>query len=434
MAINAGDEEQPTDPKEPKPPRDKDDDEPALNQEKEEETAEEGIGEEYLSGRPGLFWEAEWRLNAFEKERAEANRVETALKRMTHISKAVQRFESKAMHEHCIPSKSMVTMTQATMLYNEMYDDCLAETLPLTKLSDLTDTGSCIPTEHNESEDIINTISHSLMRRLLCIIPKTNIGMLEILGPYTKDRDGYGALYAIMRRSCTFMKPTTQGWGPLWHQTTSPSKYATMLQTWVTEHEMRHGTKYTALQQSQEMLHQALQSYNTSIATKLTGELTLWINANKAKATMDDIPNKWKITGLADQFSDYHKDTTSPSLAINTFDGKKREGGYAGNGNKRYELRNKKQCACCKMAGHNIGDQVCRVGAQMWHATKYAEANAEAYQGNAEKYFKMNRTVHIKRVMRAHPEANTEEEVMNECEQWIKKDEEEDVDGGDEEE
>jgi hypothetical protein len=71
-------------------------------------------------------------------------------------------------------------------------------------------------------------------------IPKTNTGMLEILGPYTKDRGGYGALYVIMRRTCSFMEPATQGWGPGWSRTTSPSKYATELQTWVSEYEMRH--------------------------------------------------------------------------------------------------------------------------------------------------------------------------------------------------
>jgi hypothetical protein len=174
-------------------------------------------------------------------------------------------------------------------------------------------------------------------------------------------------------------------------------------------------------------LYQALQTYNASIATKLTGELNHWINANPIIEKTDKLPNKWKITGIADKFLDYHTDITTPSLSINVFDGnaKKLEGGYANKGNKRYELRNKKQCACCKTAGHSIGDQVCRIGAHMWHATKYESANKETYQENAEKYLKMNRPVHINRVMRAHPEHNAEEEIMEECEKWISRDDEE---------
>jgi hypothetical protein len=109
------------------------------------------------------------------------------------------------------------------------------------------------------------------------------------------------------------------------------------------------------------------------------------------------------------------------------FDGnaKKSEEGYANKGNKRYELRNKKQCACRKMAGHNIGDQVCRIGAQMWHATKYESANKETYQDNAGKYFKMNRPVHINRVMRAHDKLIEQEEIMDKCDEWITYDDDE---------
>ena len=72
------------------------------------------------------------------------------------------------------------------------------------------------------------------------------------------------------------------------------------------------------------------------------------------------------------------------------------------------------------MVGHNIGDQVCQIGAQIWHAKKYAAANTETYQQNAKKYFKMNRPVHINKVMRAHPDhmkknsitATTQENTM----------------------
>jgi hypothetical protein len=174
-------------------------------------------------------------------------------------------------------------------------------------------------------------MTHAIMRQLLIIIPTTNLEMLNILGLFLHDRYGYGALYAIMRRICTFMKPTTQGWGPEWKTTMSPSKYVTTLQSAVTNHTMTHNTKYTNIQQSQEMLHQALQSYNTSIATKLTGELNHWINANPTNTITENLPNKWRITGLADHFADYHNSTGTATLSISIFDGKKKEGGYKNN-------------------------------------------------------------------------------------------------------
>jgi hypothetical protein len=367
-----------------------------------------------------------WQRRQEEEARVAREAQDAAYKRITTLSKAIQRFESKPMHKHCIPTKSMISMEQAKLLYNEMYDNCLTETLPLTEMKDLATTESCIPQLHGETDAIVDTISHAIMRRLKCIIPTTNLEILDIVGPYLENRDGYGALYAIMRRSCPFMKPTTQGWGPAWNKNMTPSKYVVILQSDVSNHEMIHNTKYTHIQQSQEMLHQALQSYNPSIATKLTSEFNHWINAHPTMTKSSNLPNKWKITGLADLFSDYHT-KASITLSINMFDGKNKDGGYTKDSNKRYSLRNKKQCVCCKMAGHNIGEQICRIGAQMAHVTKYAMANKETYEANADNYYKSNHPVLINRVMMAHPTHTTEDEIMEECEKWIKSDEEDEA-------
>jgi hypothetical protein len=85
---------------------------------------------------------------------------------MTQISEAIQRFESKPIHEHCIPATDMSNMEQARLMYNELYDDCLTEGLPLTKLTDLAANESCILETYPETETIIDTISHAIMRRL----------------------------------------------------------------------------------------------------------------------------------------------------------------------------------------------------------------------------------------------------------------------------
>jgi hypothetical protein len=143
----------------------------------------------------------------------------------------------------------------------------------------------------------------------------------------------------------------------------TPSKYVVTLQSSVSSHAMIHNTKYTHIQQSQEMLHQALQLYNPLIATKLTSKLNHWINTHQTMVKSSNLPNKWKITGLADLFLDYHT-KTSIIPSINMFDGKNKEGGYAKNNSKRYSLRNKKQRVCCKMAGHSIGEQ------HMWQNTQ----------------------------------------------------------------
>jgi hypothetical protein len=85
-------------------------------QEEEEEEAEEeeGKGDEYKGhGRPPLFTDAHWRRTEDDRKREARERQENEIKRTTHVSKAVQRFESKPMHSHCIPTKDMLDMGKA---------------------------------------------------------------------------------------------------------------------------------------------------------------------------------------------------------------------------------------------------------------------------------------------------------------------------------
>jgi hypothetical protein len=63
----------------------------------------------------------------------------------------------------------------------------------------------------------------------------------------------------------------------------------------------------------------------------------------------------------------------------------------------------------------------------MAHVTKYATANKETYEANAGNYYKSNCPVLINRVMMSHPTHTTENKIMEECENWIKGDEEDEA-------
>jgi hypothetical protein len=102
--------------------------------------------DEYIGGTPSLFEEEDWRSNKKKKHEQQEKHRSLKLKRMTQVSKAVQRLESTPMHERCIPTKNMISMEQARLMYNKIYDDCLAEGLPLIKIKDLAANQSCNPT------------------------------------------------------------------------------------------------------------------------------------------------------------------------------------------------------------------------------------------------------------------------------------------------
>ena len=93
----------------------------------------------------------------------------------------------------------------------------------------------------------------------------------------------------------------------------------------------------------------------------LSSELIIWANSNRNK----ELPEESQIKGLADKFHDYlvifdgtsspvKQGTSGTNPTINLFRGGKNDNGY--NRNKKFELKNKVQCKCCRMAGHTIGD------------------------------------------------------------------------------
>jgi hypothetical protein len=145
----------------------------------EEEKKEEESEDEYNGGRPSQFKDAKWKQTEEDKKRNQREREAQALARTTHISKAVRRFESKPMYSHCVLETAMLDVDKARLSYNEMYGYCLLETLPLTKITDLVITGSRIPSMHKETDAIIEAISHAIMRRLMCVIPVTDTGMMD---------------------------------------------------------------------------------------------------------------------------------------------------------------------------------------------------------------------------------------------------------------
>ena len=56
------------------------------------------------------------------------------------------------------------------------------------------------------------------------------------------------------------------------------------------------------------------------------------------------------------------------------------------------------QCSCCKCGGHQIGKQVCRIGAQQFHIKSCAEKHLKEFEENAKWYETMNRPKVIKKV------------------------------------
>ena len=146
-----------------------------------------------------------------------------------------------------------LTEHQAINVYSEIQDDCNQLGFPITPRDELALVKSCRPQNHGVSKEIMLNISKTIFRRLSFVIPSTNLVMKEMIEPYAMDRDGYACLWSLMRRSCDFMRPEPEGWGPPWPMNGTvngtPEKYVVALQSWCSTTNIRNNKKYTHFQQ-----------------------------------------------------------------------------------------------------------------------------------------------------------------------------------------
>ena len=168
------------------------------------------------------------------------------------------------------------------------------------------------------------------------------------------------------------------------------------------------------------MLHQASYLYNQPIATKLDNDLSIWKSTNPNTT----LPEEWQIEGLLDKFSDYKADPKKPAseaggsnMTINALLTKShRERNLYNNNKKKFEMR-PIQCDCCQCSGHQIGNQVCQIGAQVYHIQSYKEKHPQEYKKNATRYETMNRPKIISKLCANNQLISSIEDFQDESEE-----------------
>ena len=354
-----------------------------------------------------------------DEEKEAADLAEAKSQQQKHdflISKNITKFEVKPMIRCNIPTTGLMDEKQAMNMYTEIEDDCRKDGFPITAMRELLETNSCIPPTHTESAETIANISHAIHRHLHIAIPITNTTLLDMIAPYARDRNGYRGLWSMMRRTCQFIRPEPEGWGPNWPIDGTPNNYVVDLQTYCDVTNIRRPRVFSKYQQAKEMLHQAALSFNQPIAMKLDSDLSIWKSANPCTP----LPEEWQIEGIADKFNDYPQiptPTTSQTPAVKAFQGNTDRRNQYNKGSKKFEMK-PIQCASCKCGGHQIGEQVCRIAAQFHHIQTYMEGpNKEIFKENAKRYENMNRPKVINQVMIEHPTILSIDEFLCESEE-----------------
>ena len=86
---------------------------------------------------------------------------------------------------------------------------------------------------------------------------------------------------------------------------------------------------------------------------------------------------------------------------------------------RKFAYRREIQCDCCHTFGHNVDEDICRIGAQVYHSTQFIKNNPKKADNNAKAFMTANNKNEINAVESAFPEFFKDISSENEFDQKI---------------
>ena len=237
-------------------------------------------------------------------------------------------------------------------------------------------------------------------------IPDECLSLRAVLDSYTSEQDGYSALYSIIRTKCRYLQDLLPPWGPTWTIDTTAYQYLAELKSFLAAG-FRTYKNFSDFEVAAEILQQAQQhpEYNL-IATTNLSRLTSYTTIR------DQLPSEFQKVNLINTLETNKNTTATPvTLHVNRFGGdtgkhgsdQNRNGNRNGSGN--FKFRNEVQCTACKTFGHSIGDNVCRICAQVSFVNSYIDKEPDNAKKNASAFEMANNRKRSNKVREAFPEA-----------------------------
>ena len=300
---------------------------------------------------------------------------------------------------------------QLESFYDSLVTTMDAYAMPILRRQELQPRGTTVPLEPTVHEETLQKITRILFGKLLETIPEECTSLREVLDSYASEQDGYSALYSIMRTKCRYLQDLLPSWGPTWKQNTGAYQYLAELKSYIDEARRTH-KQYSEFEVAAEILQQSKQhsDYNliaTAYLTRLTSYTT----------TRAHLPAEFRMNNLINTLAtnrSQHTPIIPQSPVINRFgEGSGKFGNSNGNGNGNsnrngqrspFKYRNEVQCEACKTFGHCIGDNVCRIAAQVHHVNAYKEKAPDNAKKNASAFATANNKATIKLVKTNFPD------------------------------
>ena len=290
------------------------------------------------------------------------------------------------------------TQPQMESIYRTISSSMNSFDLPIRSIMELQPRGCTLPATYNYTQEQIVRISETLYQKLLKTIPPDCTDLHTIINNYSGTQDGYKALYAMMRNTCSYLHDVKPTWGPQWTADKNAHAYHSDLNSFLTQAARLRNT-YTQFDIAAEILQQAktIPRYHALALAQMAQLYALPSNQTQ-------VPAELQKENLITNLEINHKHTIPNNPTINKVGQQQLNAQNQRGPRRRHQYKNPVQCLACHQFGHNIGDQVCRYTGQLYHAMAYMDQNPESTKANADAYHLANSTSKVNKIMQQFPE------------------------------
>ena len=308
-----------------------------------------------------------------------------------HSARAIRglRQFNKGTFLHTLDGGPTPTQPHVENFYRTIASSLLRNEIPIVLFQQLSPTSTALPANHSLDSDTLIAVSQTIYQKLYDSIPIECKTLRDILLTYNRTQDGYAAIYSIMRHSCGFLKTFRPLWGPAWPPDINAYSYKSTLDSWLDE-QHRHGTTYTVYEQAAEFLQRAclIDRYKIHALNYLT-KLQLQ-GPNQPVSTTYSLN---ELVNILESNAPAMPNTNPNTITINKFNGptNKEQDNNTNNGTRRkFQYRREVQCECCHTFGHNVDEDICRIGAQILHTTNFIKEHPKKAENNANAFTAAN--------------------------------------------
>lgn len=354
------------------------------------------------------------KMRAYDEKIAQEATERTTKARTALVMDNLYRLHSKSFDDIMyLQGNEPPNQAQIVTFYTSIANLFNSLSIPIVPYEQLTITSGTFPADEPVDPKVQQKISSLLFTKLHNSVPKTWHKIRTIIESYTTTQDGYNALFSIMTNNSGYLRLFRTPWGPTWKNEMNSYQYLTELRHHLTD-QRRYNQTYTPHEIAAEILQQANQHDRYKVIS------TTHLSALQGLDPKGPLPTIFTEQLLIDsiEINEQKGPQFIDNPTINKFRGQQQRDHNSRDNDtrdprKRFNYRREVQCTCCTTFGHDIDQDVCKIGAQVFAVTQFISDQKDKATKNAKAYSIANNKTKIALAKRHFPDDTSLEDLQH---------------------